>query len=270
MGLMVIGLSSLWLLLVMLSFVWNYGDAKQQQYDTAFQSARSFFQQVLLTRAWNSSHGSIYVLVTDQTRPNPYLDVENRDLRVSDQLTLTKVNPAYMTRQIAELAIEQQRDILIHITSLKPIRPANQPTPEETLVLQQFENGLQEHGEILANTDKPQFFYMAPLRVEKSCLSCHKEQGYKKGDIRGGISVVLPFTPGKNLLPLLFGHLAIGIAGLAGILFAGRKLEYAYSTIKNQSDTDFLTGLANRRVIIDKMNHGLRVAEREKLILLYC
>jgi len=35
---------------------------------------------------------------------------------------------------------------------------------------------------------------MAPLKTEKECLPCHAEHGYREGDIRGGISVTLPFV----------------------------------------------------------------------------
>ncbi len=33
---------------------------------------------------------------------------------------------------------------------------------------------------------------MAPLYVNNACLECHEYQGYKVGDLRGGISVMLP------------------------------------------------------------------------------
>ena len=36
---------------------------------------------------------------------------------------------------------------------------------------------------------------MRPFRTESSCLQCHAEQGYKEGDIRGGISVAVPMAP---------------------------------------------------------------------------
>ncbi|WP_374262042.1 ATP-binding protein [Zoogloea sp.] len=36
---------------------------------------------------------------------------------------------------------------------------------------------------------------MAPLKVQESCLACHASQGYKVGDIRGGISVTQRFAP---------------------------------------------------------------------------
>ncbi len=39
--------------------------------------------------------------------------------------------------------------------------------------------------------------YISPLYVEQSCLSCHKEQGYKIGDLRGAISIRIPIE--KNL-----------------------------------------------------------------------
>ena len=34
--------------------------------------------------------------------------------------------------------------------------------------------------------------YMAPLLVKPACLRCHEHQGYRVGDVRGGISVTMP------------------------------------------------------------------------------
>ena len=47
-----------------------------------------------------------------------------RDIVDADGRKLTLVNPAFMTRQIAELA-EKAEGVKFHITSLKPIRAAN-------------------------------------------------------------------------------------------------------------------------------------------------
>ncbi len=68
----------------------------------------------------------MYVPVSEMTPPNPYLKVPKRDVKTSDGLSLTLVNPAYMTRQVNELATETQ-NFSGHITSLKPIRPENTP-----------------------------------------------------------------------------------------------------------------------------------------------
>jgi hypothetical protein len=65
----------------------------------------------------------------------------------------------------------------------------------------------------------------APLITENSCLKCHAKQGYKIGDIRGGISVTLPFFPKANYLLLILGY---GIAALLGsliIFIAGHMLD---------------------------------------------
>lgn len=121
-------ISVAWIVLVILSLTWNYQDVRSQRQEDALLAARGLFQQVLLARAWNASHGGVYVPVTENTRPNPYLLDKDRDIRVNEQLTLTRINPAFMTRQMAELAAANGQDIAIHITSLKPLRPENRAT----------------------------------------------------------------------------------------------------------------------------------------------
>jgi PAS domain S-box-containing protein len=56
-------------------------------------------------------------------------------------------------------------------------------------------------------------------------LKCHAEQGYREGDIRGGISVEMPFPANPPLWVLLWGHLLIGLAGAVLIIWLGTKLK---------------------------------------------
>src|SRR5690606_32761904 len=143
------------------------------------------------TREWNARHGGVYVVVDDDTQPNPYLQHPARDLETVDGKLLTMVNPAYMTRQIADLALRVD-GVHLHITSLRPIRPQNRPDAWEARALEQCEAGA---GEMLALVDAdggPAHRYMAPLYVREPCLQCHAAQGYAVGDIRGGISVTMP------------------------------------------------------------------------------
>ncbi len=132
-----------WVILIAISFLWNYTNAKKEQERTALNSARSFFNHVVITRLWSARHGGLYAPVTEKMLPNPYLDVQMRDIEVNDKLTLTKVNPAYMTRQISEIAMEQ-KGVQFHITSLKPIRPQNKPNMREKKILKEFEKGIKE------------------------------------------------------------------------------------------------------------------------------
>ena len=168
--------SLIWIALIGASFTWNFLDGRAEQRRIAFEAARSFFDQVVISRAWNAGHGGVYVPVTDFSQPNPYLDVPRREIQVNDGLTLTMINPAYMTRQVSELASERH-GIQFHITSLLPIRPANRPTALEAQALLSFEQGKQEVGEILSDQEHESFFYMAPLITDKACLKCHQEQG---------------------------------------------------------------------------------------------
>jgi diguanylate cyclase (GGDEF)-like protein/PAS domain S-box-containing protein len=163
----------------------------------ARERGRVLFNLIELTRDWNARHGGIYVPVTETTRPNPYLEHPQRDLTTTDGRELTMINPAYMTRQIAELA-EKTSGVRFHITSLKPIRPANAADAWETESLNLFEQGAEmeriDFIDSYSFGDKihPVHRYMAPLHVKTPCLNCHEAQGYKVGDIRGGISVTMP------------------------------------------------------------------------------
>ncbi|MBW2217329.1 MAG: diguanylate cyclase, partial [Deltaproteobacteria bacterium] len=246
-------ISLVWAILISISFLWNYTNAKKEQERIALESARSFFNHIVITRLWNARHEGVYAPVTEESLPNPYLETPMRDIKVNDKLTLTKVNPAFMTRQISEIAMEQealtQTGVLLqfHITSLKPIRPQNKPTAIEERFLKEFEKGVKEKGIFTKKGVENSYFYMAPLITTKSCLKCHAKQGYKEGDIRGGISVTSSFVMKIPLLSLLLGHLAIGLVGLFGIVLAMGRLSSAYETIREQAIFDALTGIPNRR-----------------------
>ena len=212
-----------WLLIVGGAFGINYANETNSHKKLAFQTTRVFFDQIVLSRSWNAGHGGVYVPVTESTQPNPYLNDPLRDLETREGIKLTKINPAFMTRQIAEIA-SRQTGVQFHITSLKPIRPGNKPFEWEKQWLMSFEKGVKEHGTFFKKGSQDGFRYMAPLITQQSCLKCHQEQGYKLGDIRGGISVTLPFFPKAHYLPLVLGY---GLAALLGsiiIFIAGRML----------------------------------------------
>lgn len=150
------------------------------------------FRLIELTRDWNANHGGVYVPVTDEVQPNPYLKSPQRDLKTLEGIRLTMINPAYMTRQIGELA-EKVHGVKFHMTSLKPVRPENAADPWEADALRLFEHSdrrsvlsLLESGDGLVHR------YIAPLAVKRACLTCHRSEGYKVGDIRGGISITMP------------------------------------------------------------------------------
>ncbi|HIJ79218.1 MAG: diguanylate cyclase [Desulfobulbaceae bacterium] len=190
----------------------------------AQSTAKAFFQQVVTSRRWNASHGGVYVPITPQTQPNPYLPLENRDLTSDNGLKLTKINPSYMTRQLAELSQEDKSGIQFHLTSLKPINPKNKATDWEEKWLKSFEQGTMEHGEFFNDGNITWFRYMAPLFTDQECLQCHGRHGYNKGDIRGGLSVSLPY-PSHTHLHLFLAYGAVVVIGLILIYVGGTFYE---------------------------------------------
>lgn len=236
--------ATLWIVFIAASIAWNISQAAEVHQQVNLRIAQSFFELIVTVRDWNANMGGVYVPVSATTQPNPYLKVADRDLHLPNDLTLTKINPAYMTRMISELA-EQGNRIRFHITSLKPINPNNAATEWERQALTIFET--ESLREYYRWSDQEQTFrYMAPLITKANCLPCHKEQGYKEGDIRGGISVSFKAQP-VDVWPIMVSHAIIALVGLFGIIVAGNQLERTFHELELQSHIDGLTQLRNRR-----------------------
>ena len=183
--------------------------------------ALSSFEKDVAYRRWNSSLGGVYSWATESLVPNPYLDVDGRDIELEDGRVLTLVNPAFMTRLVHEIQNERT-GVKGHITSLKPLRPENKPDEWEARALEAFEKGDEEfHSYELMNGEE-YYRFMKPLMVEESCLKCHAVQGYKINEIRGGISVAVPVKRFYQIMEndqvnCLLMHSFFLIASLIGI-----------------------------------------------------
>lgn len=200
----------LWSLIVGVSFRWNWQQLDDQAFQMAALQGRDIFRMVEAMRLWNARHGGLYVVESEETPPNPYLDIADRDLVAVNGKRLTMINPAYMTRQMAGTILEQT-GIRVHITSLKPINPGNRADEWELAALSSFENGVREFAEIVPGRD-PLLRYMGPLVTQQACVACHATQGYRVGDIRGGISVSFSAEPilaavVPHKRAVAFGHL---------------------------------------------------------------
>lgn len=223
-----LGVAVLWSLLIVISLIWNIKIEKAGTFDAARIEARTAFEKDVIYRRWNAMHGGVYAPVTEKTQPNPYLDVPERDIITPLGKKLTKINPAYMTRLVHEMAAKEY-GVKGHITSLNPIRPANAPDPWETQALKAFQAGVQEVSSVEKMESESYMRLMRPLFTEKGCLKCHAAQGYKLGDIRGGISVSVPMAPllaiGRSRIITFYIVLGLlWLIGLTGIGFSTRSL----------------------------------------------
>ncbi|WP_224984808.1 Tll0287-like domain-containing protein [Geomonas agri] len=114
-------------------------------------------------------------------------------------------NPAAFGAKVGA-ALEKRSDIRIKQTSLKFRGAYNKPDEYETTILAKFVGGNkdQSHSEELTVDGKKVVRYMVPIYISKACLGCHgdpagtvdvsghKKEGYRDGDLRGAISVIVP------------------------------------------------------------------------------
>ena len=100
--------------------------------------------------------------------------------------------------------------------------------------------GEQEANVVLHKDGKQTVRLMRPLYVEQSCLKCHEEQGYKIGDVRGGISVTVPvdsiWKAGTQQARIVFAVLGgIWTLGAVTIVLVGKaKINADWSVNKRR------------------------------------
>ena len=211
-----------WSAAVSLVFGWHLSSVYTHVQESAQIQAASLFEKDVVYRHWAANHGGVYVPPTADTPPNPYLShLKRRDVTTTSGQELTLVNPAYMTREVHELG-RKHYGHQSHITSLNPLRPENAPDPWETKALRAIEQGRDKVVERIEFDGADYTRLMRPLITKASCLKCHAEQGYKVGDVRGGISVSVPMEPlwastHRYVVALAAGYLLIWLLGLLGI-----------------------------------------------------
>ncbi len=218
-----------WTLMVAASMAWNCISEKDTQISSASEAARDQIAMDVLYRRWNASLGGVYVPVSDSCQPNPYLvDVAGRDIETPSGLHLTLVNPSYMTRQVHELGLLVD-GVRGHITSLKPLRPENAADTWEKRALESFERGETEFATVEKLDGQEYLRLMRPLVTEQECLKCHAKQGYKEGDVRGGISVSMPMSrfeaiAQEDMAAIGLGHGVLWLLGLAFLVIGARSV----------------------------------------------
>ncbi len=222
-------LSVIWTVLVGLSFSWSLSEERKHELHEAQAQARTNLDKDIVFHRWATGHGGVYVPATDETPPNPYLsNVPERDIVTPSGRRLTLMNPPYIIRQVHEVG-QDRFGSRGHLTSLNPLNPQNAPDSWEAEALRAFERGKVEVSSLETNNGKLFFRMMSPIVTERGCLKCHAAQGYKEGDIRGGLSVSIPFEPflasaQEEILSLKIGHGILWGIGLVGILYGGGRI----------------------------------------------
>lgn len=282
-----------WALVVGFLYLKNSSTLQDAGYEMARQRGEVAFHLVQTLRYWNAQHGGVYAPLTESTPENPYLQVPEKTITSPSGLELTKLNPAYMTRQVAELL--RGSSLEINLTSDRLMNPKNLPDEWERRALEQLQKQrLKEYVEVVGD----HFRYMAPLYMEQGCMACHAHMGYQQGDFRGGLSVTFPVSYVKRLtndlhresrLTHLLAFLLLAITGSVTIYGLQRLLKFLQlersqreSIIEERTASlhqeinrhresqerlrflahhDELTGVANRRRILQELQRLMLLQE---------
>ncbi|MCS7149152.1 MAG: DUF3365 domain-containing protein [Caldimicrobium sp.] len=246
------------------------------------KQALTVYHQIVLTRKWIADHGGIFVEKLPWVEENPYLKKvgEITKIYTREGGVLIKENPALVTRQLSELARENKL-YWFKITSQKYINPANAPDQleKEALVIFEKNKNLEEFTKIVSIEGQLFFRLIKPLFTEKPCLRCHAHQGYKEGDIRGAISIFVPFEETYKkivsykfytLLSFVIFWLVLNLMVLAisnkfifnplyCIINLLSKLRYLYGSASNPKATKSEIIVPNEwSILLDSINNFLK------------
>jgi PAS domain S-box-containing protein len=258
-------IAAVWTVVIVLGTGWHLFDIYKKTLELAIIQAAGSFEKDVAYRRWAANHGGVYVPPTDETPPNPYLShIRNRDVTTLSGLELTLVNPAYMTRQVHDLG-RAQYGHQGHITSLNPLRPENAPDAWEAEALRTIENGNTEVAELMKIEDTDYLRLMRPLITEARCLECHAQQGYKEGDLRGGISVSVPMAPlwtlmNHQMTAVAVGYTFIWLLGLGGIGFSAWHMRRQIRE-RDSTETSLKESEEKFSQMFETMNNGVAVYE---------
>ena len=223
---------AVWTFSITASFFWNDQQVRSLIMEQAGSELRASFFKDLTFRQWATKHGGVYVPVTDEIKPDPYIDyIPERDVVTPSGRVLTLINPALMVRMFNEMA-QKNSETQGHISSLRPLNPGNAPDAWEAKALRIFEDGTKNISEITEVSEidgNPYLRLIHVLKMNEKCLVCHHQQGYKLDDVAGGVSVSVPLlvleqAADRKVLQIGIGHGVLWVLGMSGVLFGSRKL----------------------------------------------
>ncbi len=219
---------------LVLLVVWEREKSEEELLSEMKVVGRAFFDQIMVARTWNALHGGVYAETSPETPPNPYLEEPDRDMTSTDGKRFTKINPAYMTRQMSEISAVSH-GYKFRVISLRPVNPSSSPDSWERSTLMAIEkNRLPEGALIYRDSEGNRLFrYLKPLTTEEACLKCHAKQGYRQGDVRGAVSITVPMAHYDSLQSAKLRRTVISLVSIsaAGFLllslvtfYLGRRL----------------------------------------------
>lgn len=199
-------------------FIGIYRLEKQRAIQQIDTQAQALLTEMVVLREWVSQYKGVWT-----TRPgNYYLDSDGDYYRKT---------PAMVTKELSDLS-DDKGYYRFNITSLNLTNPSNAPDDFEHDALMQFEENKIPVTSFDQVGNDPVYRFTIPLTTDASCLECHQDQGYQVGDVRGGLSVLIPVQEMEQSLAnsrqvLTFSAISIVILVMIALYFMVRRMVIA-------------------------------------------
>lgn len=258
-------LAGVWTSLVLASLFWSLHRVHEGHMENARIEARTLYDMTLAYRSWDMSHGNVYVPITDKISPQPFRTAGRHDLTGKGKKAAL-VNPAWMTLEVFDaLRSQSSLPVINHITSLRYLNPLNKPDAWEEKGLRDFERGSSEVSAMQFIEGRPYMRLMKPFTTQESCLKCHGSQGYKPGDIRGGMSIAIPLNlhfqaEAKEKKAVAATHAVFWIIGMGGVILFNRNVRSTQARIAEREE--------KYRLLFEKNPHPMWVYDLETFAFL--
>ena len=191
--------------------------------------ARQAFDKEIGFRRWNEFKDKSFTLVEQPGRTTTPTDLFiNRTIVSPSGRVISTANIANVPNRFHS-PVREHDEFGSRLTGFVPTLPENAPDAWEKLALDTFRKGQDEVVSISGNSTKEYLRLMRPLTAKRTCLKCHAAQGFRQGNIIGGLSIMLPMeiyrsSEADQLATLSAGHFLFWILGLVGISLGTRKL----------------------------------------------
>jgi serine phosphatase RsbU (regulator of sigma subunit) len=218
-------LAVLWTAAAATVLTWALIDKRNRTRDVLRAEARSAFRKDRGLLRWYAARGGVFVPRPGTARAEV---VEAEDAAASGE-RFVSVDASDMIREVHGFGHEES-ELQTHLVGLAPRHSANAPDAWETDALKRLAAGEPEVASERTIDGARILQTMRPLIVEESCLKCHAEQGYRVGELRGGISISAPFAPlwpaeKAEMLRSIGSYGGMWLFGLCSILIGARQLQ---------------------------------------------
>lgn len=261
-----------WTLLFGLLQTWEHRASEEKYQEMVRLKAEMLYHSTQALRSWIGSHGGVYVLVDKEVKPNPLLaSVPERDVVTPGGRHLTLYNsPAFLRQVMTEF--EAGSGSRIRLVSRNPINPNNAPDAWERSAFGHLSTKADQVTELTTIDGQPFYRLMRPMILKAPCLGCHD---YDKGAIGGLIGAVsISLDAGQELAAhqqdernLLLTHAGMWLLGGLGVLLGGWCWRQLLLRLEQSAQNDALTGLCNRRELMDRLEAEAVTAKRYDIAL---